>query len=200
MIIKMETVATKKKLETALKKALKQALIEMESVGSKSFSEESLRYLVMSEISKTEFWGTFPNQLNSENKLLFEQEYYRDKRDKDRKETFKPDIVSINKHEHLLAIELKITNDIKDVDKCKEYIDPKKGSACFKLAAAVYAIHKDLYQVAKYVEPKIKSAIKRRISRENGRLLVAYIEWPDDNRKNGLKINVKNKICLEWIY
>ena len=107
MIIKMETVATKKKLESALKKALKQALIEMESVGSKIFSEESLRYLVMSEISKTEFWGTFPNQLNSENKLLFEQEYYRDK---DRKKTFKPDIVSINehKHEHLLAIELKI--------------------------------------------------------------------------------------------
>jgi hypothetical protein len=197
MIIKMETVATKKKLETALKKALKQALIEMESVGSKSFSEESLRYLVMSEISKTEFWGTFPNQLNSENKLLFEQEY---KRHKDRKETFKPDIVSINKHEHLLAIELKIKNDIKDVDKCKEYIDPKKGSTCFKLAAAVYAIHKDDYQFAKHVEPKIKNAIKKRISRENGRLLVAYIEWPDDNRKNGLKINVKNKICLEWIY
>lgn len=197
MIIKMETVATKKKLESALKKALKQALIEMESVGSKRFSEESLRYIVMSEISKTEFWGTFPNQLNSENKLLFEQEYIRFK---DRKETFKPDIVSINEHEHLLAIELKIKSGISDMDKCKEYIDPKKGGACFKLAAAVYAIHKDLSQIARHIEPKIKSAIKRRISRENGRLLVAYIEWPDDNRKNRLKINVRNKICLEWIY
>jgi hypothetical protein len=195
----METVATKKKLESALKKALKQALIEMESVGSKRFSEESLRYLVMSEISKTEFWGTFPNQLNSKNKLLFEQEYIRLK---DRKETFKPDIVSINvkEQEHLLAIELKITRDIKDLDKCKEYIDPKRGRACYKLAAAVYAIHRDLPQIAYDVESKIKSAIKRSISRENGRLLVAYIEWHDIHKNNGLKNNFKNKIRLEWIY
>jgi hypothetical protein len=193
----METVETKKKLESALKKALKQALIEMESVGFDCFSEESLRYLVMSEISKTELWGTFPNKLNSKNKLLFEHEY---NKLKVRRKTLKPDIVSINEHEHLLAIELKIKSGISDVDKCKEYIDPKTGRACFKLAAAVYAIHKDLPQIARHVEPRIKSAIKRRISRENGRLLVAYIEWHDEYRKNGLKNNFMKRIRLEWIY
>jgi hypothetical protein len=60
----MVTILEKKKLESALKNALQQALIEMESVGD-FFSEEALRYLVMSEISKKKIWGTFPNKLNS---------------------------------------------------------------------------------------------------------------------------------------
>ena len=193
----METLATKKKLESALKKALQQTLIEMESIGREGFSEEALRYLVMTEISKTKFWGTFPNQPTSENKLLFEKEY---NRLKVRRKTLKPDIVSINEHEHLLAIELKIKSDISDVDKCKEYIDPKKGRACFKMAACVYAIHKDLTQIAHHVEPKIKHANKIGVNRENGRLLVAFIEWHDDFKYRGLTNNYKKRIRLEWIY
>lgn len=193
----MVTVAIKRKLETALKNSLQQALIEMESVGKIGFSEEALRYLVMSEISKQEYWGTFPNEPKTENKLLFEQEYHRLKI---KRKTLKPDIVSINENEHLLAIELKIKSDISDVEKCKEYIDQTKGRACFKLAACVYAIHKDLTQIAWHVETKIKHANKIGINRKNGRLLVAFIEWHDDFKYFGQTNNYQKRIRLEWIY
>jgi len=72
--MKNVSISIKKKLETSLRRALKLSLIEMEAVEN-GFSEEALRYLVMSEISKKKYWGTFPNKLNSKNKLLFEQEY-----------------------------------------------------------------------------------------------------------------------------
>jgi hypothetical protein len=192
----METEKTKKMLENALKKALQQALIEMESVGD-GFSEESLRYIVMSEISRLKIWGTFPNKPNCENKLLFEQEY---NKLKFRKKTLKPDIVSKNNNEHHLAIELKIKSDVSDINKCKEYINEKKGRANFKLAASVYAIPKKLTQIAYHIESKIKHANKIGISRKNGRLLVAYIEWHSDYKYLDLKNNFKRRIRLEWIY
>ena len=115
--MKHVSISKKKKLESALKRSLNLALVEMKSV-KKGFSEESLRYIVMSEISKKEIWGAFPNPIESENKLLFEQEY---NILKIKKKTFKPDIISKNENEHLLAIELKIKNDIIDVRKCKKY-------------------------------------------------------------------------------
>ncbi len=70
----MVSINVKKKLQTALRRALKLALIEMDCVED-GFSEESLRYLVMSEISKKKIWGTFPNKPGGKTKLLFEQEY-----------------------------------------------------------------------------------------------------------------------------
>ncbi len=192
----MVSLSSKKKLESALKKALQLALIEMESVGD-CFSEEALRYLVMSEISKKKIWGTFPNKLNSKKKLLFEQEYNKLKY---RKKTFKPDIVSQDEHEHLLVIELKIKSDISDVDKCKEYLNEKKGDACFNLAAAVYATPKNVTQIAHLVQYKINHAKKIGINIKNGRLLVAYIEWNDDYKYFDLKNNFKTRIRLEWVY
>ena len=193
----MESEAIKQKLEIALKNSLEQALIEMESVGKAGFSEEALRYLVMSEISKQKYWGSFPNELKNENKLLFEQEY---QRLKFKRKTLKPDIVSINDREHLLAVELKIKSDISDVNKCKEYIDQTKGRSCFKLAACVYAIHKDITQIAYHVETRIKHANKIGINRKNGRLLVAFIEWHDDFKYFGQTNNYQKRIRIEWIY
>ena len=192
----MVPLSSKKKLESALKKALQLALIEMESVGN-CFSEEALRYIVMSEISKKKIWGTFPNKLNSKKKLLFEQEYNKLKY---RKETFKPDIVSQDEDEHFLVIELKIKSDISDVDKCKEYLDAKRGNACFKLAAAVYATPKNVTQIAHLVQYKINHAKKIGVNIKNGRLLVAYIEWHNDYKYFDLKNNFKSRILLEWVY
>ncbi|MFN5334215.1 MAG: hypothetical protein ACK5BV_03390 [Bacteroidota bacterium] len=191
----MVSINVKKKLETALRRALKLALIEMDCVED-GFSEESLRYLVMSEISKKKIWGTFPNKPGGKTKLLFEQEY---NILKFKKKTFKPDIVSKKGEEHLLAIELKIKSDVSDIDKCKEYINDNKGFVSFELAASVYATPQPYTQVAHLLENRIKYAKKIRKNIKNARLLVAYIEW--EPKYYGIKNDSKkNRIRLEWIY
>jgi hypothetical protein len=186
--------AKKKKLESAIKNSLKLALIEMEIVGAR-FSEESLRYIVMNELSKKKIWGTFPNNSYNEEQLLFEQKY---RKFKNKKGDFKPDIVSIKKDNHLLAVELKITNDEKDIDKCKEYISEVKGHVSFELAAAVYATSRHETQVSHRIEPKTIYARKNGKNIENSRLLVAYIEWLSGHKGNSSK-SPKHKIQLIWI-
>ena len=57
--------------------SLKKALNELSST-KKSFTEEALRYLVMTEISKKKHWGTFPNPVSSKHKLVFEYSYKRE--------------------------------------------------------------------------------------------------------------------------
>lgn len=192
--MKKISLSKKKKLESALKRSLKLALVEMKSVN-KGFSEESLRYIVMSELSKKEIWGSFPNPIENETKLLFQQEY---NILKFKKRIFKPDIISKNEEQHLLAIELKIKNDITDVDKCKEYISESKGWVSFDLAASVYAIMPGSGQIDYKVKDKIKHAEKIGKNIHNSRLLVAFIEWERDaTGRNG---HINSRIRLEWIY
>ena len=97
-----------------------------------------------------------------------------------------------------MAIELKIKNDINDVDKCKEYISESKGWVSFDLAAAVYAIMPGAGQINYHMEQKINHAEKIGKNIHNSRLLVAFVEWERDLLgRNG---SSKSRIRLEWIY
>jgi hypothetical protein len=188
------TLATKKKLEAALKSALKLAIQEMKATQS-GYSEEALRYIVMNELSHQKYWGTFPNQGGNSNKLLFEQEY---NVLKVKKKRFKPDIISKNEDDHLLAVELKIKNNILDVKKCMEYISESKGNVHFKLAAAIYGIPQPPAGSSNFLSSQIKRAAKNGIDITNGRLLVAFIEWEPKRNEKGVTSQNHN-IRLEWI-
>lgn len=194
-LIKPPDILNKKKaLESAVKNALKLALIEMNVVGNR-FTEESLRYIVMNEVSKKKIWGTFPNHYSNNEHLLFEQKY---KKFKNKNGHFKPDIVSIKNEEYLLAIELKITNDESDIDKCKEYINNERGHVIFDLAAAVYATPQNVSQAAHRIEPKTLYAKKNGKNITNSRLLIAYIEW-EPKYRGKVKDSYKKWIRLVWI-
>lgn len=192
--MKQESLSTKKKLESAVKSALKKAILEMEVVGN-SYSEESLRYIVMEELSKQKYWGTFPNQSQNSNHLLFEQEY---QVLKVRRRTFKPDIISKNQNEQLLAVELKIKNNSGDVNKCLEYINEEKGRSHFPLAAAIYGTPQPPAGCSGFLSQKINKAKKNGIDITNGKLLVAFIEWEPKKNEKGQRSN-KHTIRLEWL-
>ena len=61
----------KKKLKSAITKALKSAYKEIKILGV-HYKEENLRYLVASEISKVNCFGNFPNLEESGPHLCFE--------------------------------------------------------------------------------------------------------------------------------
>gem|GEM_PF-6239030 len=174
-------ISKKKILEKAIKGSLEKAIEEIH-VTNPDFSEEALRYIVMSELSNYSIFGTFPNT-NSKTKLVFEKTYNRLKRKKT--STFRPDISSINENTNLLAIELKIakpsiSNHLYDITKCKEYINLDKGKCSFELAASIYAPphyekwHTDLHQSLDYTLNYAKTQGK---NIKNSQIIIGYIKW-----------------------
>lgn len=178
----------------AIKVALSKSIQELNAT-QKDFTEEALRYIVMSELSKKKHWGSFPNSLNSKSKLVFECTYVKNANNNKK---YKPDIASFkvngNKKEFSLAVELKITNDTGDIQKCKEYINEKKGEISFKLASVVY-----LNIPGKPFEKKIAghliSAKSKGMTDENSQLLLAYVKWDASSLSN----HFTGVPVLKWI-
>jgi hypothetical protein len=191
-------ISNKKILEKAIKHSLEKAIEEIH-VANPDFSEEALRYIVMSELSNFSIFGTFPNT-NSKTKLVFEKKYNRLKRKKT--STYRPDISSINENANLLAIELKIakpssSNHLYDITKCKEYIDLNKGKCSYELAASIYAPphyenwHDYLHQSLDFT---LKSAKSQGKNIENSQILIGYIKW--ESRLIG---RPKAEVITGWI-
>jgi hypothetical protein len=111
----------KKKLKSAITKALRSAHKEIKILGE-HYKEENLRYLVASEISKVNCFGNFPNLKESGPHLCFENHYIYRGLKKDSQ--LKPDIVSLVKTRtgiaysvnSLLAVELKQNGRISSAD------------------------------------------------------------------------------------
>lgn len=103
------------KLENAITKSLFTANKEL-CILKQQYKEENLRYVVMTEISKVNCFGVFPNiDEKSDRKLCFQTEYNSGE--------YKPDIVSllftklgIVKKLNPLVIELKKRASIKELD------------------------------------------------------------------------------------
>jgi hypothetical protein len=133
----------KAEIESVLRNALFDAIAERDRCKI-LFSEESLRYIVMKHLSVYGSFGRFPNLSKGQKILVFEHPY---KRLKTKDATFKPDISSvllsknnastIEIDEYLLAVELKIKNDVSDIKKCRNYISEKHGRTVFNLAICV---------------------------------------------------------------
>jgi len=182
---------TQKQIKLALQEVAINALsnsIKEQDITKGAFSEEALRYLTMSEISKKKIWGTFPNKKTRNGKkedriLAFEKLYKRDLNNK----FYFPDIVSYHKtnKNHNLVVELKIKKDIKDKDikKCKEYLDKKSGEINFNLAMVLFSNDIDK-SFEKDMNKKIKAAAKKGTSINNSTLLLGFIEWEFDEKKN----------------
>ena len=192
-------ISKKKILEIAIKDSLKKAIEEIH-ITNPDFSEEALRYIVMSELSNYSIFGTFPNT-NSKTKLVFEKTYNRLKRKKT--STFRPDISSINENTNLLAIELKIakpsiSNHLYDINKCKEYINLDKGKCSFELAASIYAPphyekwHADLHQSLDYTLNYAKNQGK---NIKNSQIIIGYIKWGTED----LFGRPQAKVITGWI-
>lgn len=107
----------KKKLKSAINKALKLAYKEIKILGDK-YKEENLRYVVASKISEVNCFGNFPNSDENGPHLCF-QTYYKYQGLKKDSE-LRPDIVSLIKTptgieysvKGLLAVELKQNGSI----------------------------------------------------------------------------------------
>ena len=192
-------ISKKKILEKAIKGSLEKAIKEIH-ITNPDFSEEALRYIVMSELSNYSIFGTFPNT-NSKTKLVFEKAYNRLKRKKT--STFRPDISSINENTNLLAIELKIakpsiSNHLYDINKCKEYINLDKGKCSFELAASIYAPphyekwHADLHQSLDYTLNYAKNQGK---NIKNSQIIIGYIKWGTED----LFGRPQAKVITGWI-
>jgi hypothetical protein len=175
----------KKLLEKIIKNSLKNAIDEIAICGE-LFSEESLRYLVMNELSKEKIFGTFPNDNNSSCKLVFEFAYSKNKR---KSGTYRPDIASLKigeagKVENInpLVIELKITDwATYDIDKCREYVNPNKGKLFFNLAAVVLAPTPKKRNLAKIkTDERKRIQLLKKANNDDLRILFAWI----DHQKN----------------
>jgi hypothetical protein len=193
-----DDISKKKILEKAIKSSLEKAIEEIH-ITNPDFSEEALRYIVMSELSNYSIFGTFPNT-NSKTKLVFQKKYNRLKRKKT--STFYPDISSINENTNFLAIELKIakpsiSNHLYDITKCKEYINFDKGKCSYELAASIYApphygnwhvyLHQSLDSTLNYAKSQGKNI-------ENSQIIIGYIKW--ESRLIG---RPQAKVITGWI-
>ena len=173
----------KQKLEKAVINSLKIAISEME-ISKNYYSEEALRYIVVNEISKNEIWGSFPNK-TKDLQLNFEFPYSKYRRIIGR---FFPDITSLKFCEegkinsiNPLAVELKIKKNynLKDINKCREYVNPKKGKHHFELAAFIVAPYKQNmnYEIFQFISRQEKKLVKA----EELKILYGYIEYNKDN-------------------
>ncbi len=174
---------TKTEIEKVVKNAMYDAMIELDR-SKKYFTEEALRYIVMSHIGKLKTFGQFPNIGNGKTRLVFEFPY---KRAKTREHTYRPDIASIQFNsisqrnpeisEHLLAIELKIKNNVDDIKKCRHYISEKAGRMTFKLAICIV------------LPPKLSNGVISKIhakeitTRGNSRILFCTVQKDDTGNK-----------------
>lgn len=147
----------KRRVEDCIKRAVELAIQEKKRVGA-FFTEESLRYLVMFELSsKRHYENDFPTypSLKSTSRpvLLFEFPYDRwynvNKRMKNKLKQksgnaiYKPDIVCLKLNskgeitESLYIIELKVKTNKSDIQKCAEYVHPDIGGQSFHFAICI---------------------------------------------------------------
>jgi hypothetical protein len=125
-IPKDRIVALEKALIYALKESYKEKIImdsmsEIGKQGGNRYTEENLRYMVMSSISAIEHFGTYPNKDNSNHHLAFQFRYAHFINDNEKDDSdLIPDIVSLtctkNRYYSLnspLVIELKIVDQLK---------------------------------------------------------------------------------------
>lgn len=172
----------KKITEKIIKNSLKLAIQEI-SISGELFSEESLRYIVLNEISKEKIFGTFPNEHSSKNRLVLEFPYLKNKKTAG---IFRPDIASIKIDDdgvvqncNPIVIELKITHwATKDIVKCREYINPNKGRIFFNLAVVVVAPTPKKRNLAQLKTSKRKrlQELKKSTNNEELKILFAWID------------------------
>lgn len=129
----------KLELEGVVKKSLKLFSIEMQN--SHHYTEETLRYIVMSQMSALKEYGTIPNRYKTKPQLSCQYTY---KKSKSKiSEEWKPDIISAiwDKDgiiiDPILAIELKINHSDSDFEKSYHYVNERVGSHKFKLAIMI---------------------------------------------------------------
>jgi hypothetical protein len=145
----------KRRVETCLKEALKNALTERVRIGERLFMEETLRYAVMQELTHTRYvdFPRFPSRKGAGPVLLFQIPYDRtfetDKRKvnalkkKFDNDSFVPDITCVRitpkgkVTDHYYVIELKVVSNEKDIQKCKEYVDGHAGEAAYDFAVVI---------------------------------------------------------------
>lgn len=174
-------------LEQVVKNALNRAINEI-IICENLFSEEALRYIVMDELSKMQIWGQFPNNKQSEKRLVFEFAYPKFKR---KVGTFRPDIASLNIDKNgnvltsnSLAIELKVADwATQDIVKCRNYLDPKQGKINFDLAAVIIAPLPKKRALASFrtSERKRIQQQKRFINKSDLKILYGWIN-PEHNK------------------
>ncbi len=149
----------KKKLKSAITKALKLAYKEIKILGDK-YKEENLRYVVASKISEVKCFGNFPN-LDDKGPHLCFQTYYKYEGLKENSE-LRPDIVSLiitpkgtaYSYNSLLAVELKQNGKISgsSANKGVNHADLKdqinKLGSCIEsdiIKSRIYLAKKDLF-------------------------------------------------------
>ena len=195
-----EEVQIKSNLETIVLNSLKKASDEMEFSGE-NFTEESLRYIVMKEISENGYYGTFPNRMDNKRQIQFEYNYFKGK--KNPKEKFMPDIVSLERNERLLVIELKINRTrgslIKDLKKCIEYLHENKGEM-FDMAAMIFTIpkHKQGKEAWMFEEMLITTirenkTLINKIHNVKNRLIIGFVEYLYDYRFRSAQYDSNDK-------
>jgi hypothetical protein len=133
------SIKKKLELEGVVKKSLKLFSIEMQN--SHHYTEETLRYIVMSQMSALREYGAIPNRYKTKPQLSCQYTY---KKSKSKiSEEWKPDIISAiwDKNgliiDPILAIELKINHSDSDFEKCYHYVNDKIGFHSFKIAIMI---------------------------------------------------------------
>jgi hypothetical protein len=133
------SIPRKKELEDAIKTSLQLFALEMHN--SYHYSEETLRYLVVTQISSLKEYGTIPNRFKTKPQLSCQYTYKKSK-SKASKE-WKPDIISAiwNKDgvivDPILAVEIKINSSDTDFEKCIHYVNDKIGQHSFQIAIMI---------------------------------------------------------------
>jgi hypothetical protein len=133
------SVNRKKELEEAIKKSLELFAIEIKY--SKHYTEETLRYLVITQISKLKTYGQIPNRTLSGAQISCQYKYGRTTSPESK--NWQPDIISAvwdkegNLIDPIFAIELKVRSSDKDFEKCRNYIHRKRGTDSFQIAICI---------------------------------------------------------------
>lgn len=133
------SIKRKREIQKTIFSAL--ALFSEEKKVSKHFTEETLRYIVIMELSKLKEYGSIPNKFKTKPQLSC-QFVYKKKKSAETDE-WRPDIISAKFDKSgelidpILAIELKINSSDKDFEKCQHYINEKVGNHVFKLAVMI---------------------------------------------------------------
>ena len=133
------TLIQKKELEEVIKKSLELFAIEIKY--SKHYTEETLRYLVITQISKLKIYGQIPNRTSNGAQISCEYKYGRTKSSASK--NWQPDIISAkwdkegNMVDPIFAIELKAVSSDKDFRKCRDYIHKKIGKHTFQIAICI---------------------------------------------------------------
>lgn len=177
------TINRKKDLEEAIKKSLELFAIELKY--SKHYTEETLRYIVISQISKLKLYGQIPNRTSSGAQISCEYKYGRTKSSVSK--NWQPDIISAiwdkegNIIDPIFAIELKTNSSDKDFKKCRDYIHKKIGTHSFQIAICI-----DLGSEWRMADNYYK---KLKTTRSKGRILWCTLSE---------KIDGSTKIICRW--